>query len=243
MVNRIWKIVLVGVVIALLAAEGARADEKTADRAALDRKARAALALAATARAPHVATAPEPRPVARDYGTAHAAAIVEQRPLVVFVACEVQRCEGAICSKVEVDTFGHVKGPAVVVGYPQGRSLVIDSTLDCPADPKDLERAVDRATRKIVSPPAKPMPEAPPPADWKISADVPTSTATEGDGLEELNAWRAARGYRPFLRDDGLTAGAQGSCSATRATTSRSCRPAPTARGRAARPTRRPTAG
>lgn len=155
------------VVCLLVAALVGRAD----DKAALDRKAKAILALSAPKA--KTQTAPSPRAVEpRDYSSGHAKAMVTQKPLVVFVGCDVVPCEGAICSKVEGKTFGHVTGPAVVVGYPQGQTLYIDSTHPCPADPESLQRAVRAAAKKIDHPPTQTMPEAPKPNEWKISAEV-----------------------------------------------------------------------
>lgn len=167
MVNlRVWKLAVVGVVLSLLAAEARAGDEKQPDR---DRKARAALALAAAAKVPAPTAAPTPRVGVKDYAAGHAASLLDQRPLVVFVGCDVQRCEGAHCAKVDGDSFGHVKGPAIVVGYPQGQKLFIETTLPFPAAPAELKRAVDAAARKI-DPPAKRMPPAPAPDSWRIQA-------------------------------------------------------------------------
>jgi hypothetical protein len=41
------------------------------------------------------------------------------------------------------------------------------------------------------------------------SAIASLATVTEGDALDEVNATRAARGLRPFIRDDYLTMGAK----------------------------------
>lgn len=41
-------------------------------------------------------------------------------------------------------------------------------------------------------------------------------SVTEGDGLDEVNAQRAARGLRPYMRDEGLTQAAR-ACAAFRA--------------------------
>jgi hypothetical protein len=41
------------------------------------------------------------------------------------------------------------------------------------------------------------------------SSTTDLATLPEGDGLDEVNAKRAARGLRPFLRDDGLTLAAR----------------------------------
>src|SRR5262245_27206415 len=43
-----------------------------------------------------------------------------------------------------------------------------------------------------------------------------TMPAGSGDGLDEVNAQRAARGLRPYVRDEGLTQAAQ-KCAAFRA--------------------------
>jgi hypothetical protein len=53
----------------------------------------------------------------------------------------------------------------------------------------------------------------------QVSASTPAggaASAAPGDGLDEVNAQRAARGLRPFLRDDNLTRAAQ-DCAAFRA--------------------------
>ncbi len=48
------------------------------------------------------------------------------------------------------------------------------------------------------------------------ATDPAAASVADGDGLDEVNALRAARGLRPFLRDEGLTAGAR-ACAAARA--------------------------
>lgn len=48
------------------------------------------------------------------------------------------------------------------------------------------------------------------------SGDPLAASVGVGDGLDEVNALRAARGLRPLLRDEALTAGAQ-ACAAARA--------------------------
>jgi hypothetical protein len=55
------------------------------------------------------------------------------------------------------------------------------------------------------------------PASDIVSDAVPlSSSAAAGDGLDEVNAKRAARGLRPFVRDEGLTQAAH-ACAAFRA--------------------------
>jgi hypothetical protein len=48
------------------------------------------------------------------------------------------------------------------------------------------------------------------------AAVVATTSIVDGDALDEVNAKRAARGLRPYLRDDGLTQAAR-ACAAFRA--------------------------
>lgn len=211
------------------------------DKAKRERKAAAALALAASAKTT-AAKAPAPHKAGPcEYADGHARSLLDQKPLVVFVGCEVQACEGAICSTVKGHNFGAVQAPAIVIGFPRGQTLYIDSTLACPASAADLNKAIRNASKKIDVPLAKPMPQAPAPATWHVNADgsgcvcgdgckcksgecpsrcpvqTITKTASEGDGLDEVNAQRAARGLRPFLRDDGLAAAAR-ACAAHRAT-------------------------
>lgn len=71
-------------------------------------------------------------------------------------------------------------------------------------------------------------PASDPPASEYVSSYTPPAAtgdsattssdpnAAEGDGLEEVNAQRAARGLRPFIRDEGLTQAAR-ACAAHRA--------------------------
>lgn len=168
MVNRIWKLVLVGIVLSLLATE-ARADDKKAGR---DRAAKAALALAAAGKAPAITTAPQPRPAVRCYPTGCQAAKDAGKPLVVYVACPAVPVEGAIVAQCSVETFGETTGPAIVVGYPRGDRMYVESTLACDAKPADIQRAVKEAAKKS-TPPPKQMPAAAEAESWRISFSPP----------------------------------------------------------------------
>lgn len=53
------------------------------------------------------------------------------------------------------------------------------------------------------------------PAD-PTAVSIVAASGVEGDGLDEVNAQRAARGLRPFVRDEALTQAARG-CAAFRA--------------------------
>jgi len=63
------------------------------------------------------------------------------------------------------------------------------------------------------SPTYQPAPAAP---VASTSYYAPAGDSAPGDGLDEVNALRAGRGLRPFVRDEGLTAGAR-ACAAARA--------------------------
>jgi hypothetical protein len=54
------------------------------------------------------------------------------------------------------------------------------------------------------------------PTEAPVVSPTPFVSAAGGDGLDEVNAKRAARGLRPFLRDEGLTQAAH-ACAAFRA--------------------------
>lgn len=153
------------VVLALTLA--ANADDKK-----WENKAKAALALSA-GHDKQTTAAPAPRPVKeKTYADASAEALAERLPLLVFVACEPVKVDGAISSKFDGKTFGHVAGPAVAVCYPVGKTLMIDGSLKCPATKSELESAVLKVSSKI----GKPMPEkskAPTVGEYKIATEGP----------------------------------------------------------------------
>ena len=165
--DRLELVVIVLLALMLLAAAGVVRGDDDQDRA---RKAKVALALAAPAKPEPVASAPAPRPAGKlPYGDGYRRATVEQKPLVVFVGCDLPRPEGAVAAKAE-GPFAGVTGPAVVVGYPVGDRLFVDATISGPAvTPANVQKAVDAAARKIEAQPApKAMPAAPKPLDWQI---------------------------------------------------------------------------
>lgn len=135
-----------------------------ADDAARDRKAKVALALAG-AKPAAVAQAPAPRPAPKSYPDGHAAATIDQMPLVVFIGCDSIPVPGAIVAKA--DSLGDVTGPAVIVGYPVGGRLYIDATLPGDPDPAKVGAAVKSAAKKIDLPTSKDMP-APKPLKWNL---------------------------------------------------------------------------
>lgn len=156
----------VALAVSLVAVLGqtASASDEQADKA----KALLALSKAKGARA---ATAPAPHaPAPKDYATGYKAATADQVPLVVFVGCDVKPTAGAVACKCDAPSFGEAKAPAVVVGYPVGEKLMVDTTIKGQGTEAELKRAVEKAARKIGDIPAKPMP-APAPADWQIRGD------------------------------------------------------------------------
>jgi hypothetical protein len=140
------------------------------DKEKLELKAKAALSLAKTS--PRPVKAPAPRAVeVRDYATGYNKAIVDQKPLLVFIGCEIETHDGAISSRVEGPNFGNYKGPAVVVCYPTADRLNFDSVLSCPTEPAAVKKAIHDAARKIDRPQPKRMPEAVKTAEWKIDCE------------------------------------------------------------------------
>ncbi len=143
------------------------------DKSEFEFKAKAALAIA-KARSKVTSAAPAPHEAGpMKYDSGYQRSVADQKPLVVFVRCEPVKCEGAICSKYDADTFGEYKAPIVVVGFPPGGRLSIDSTLKCPASQSDIEKAVRSAAKKIDTAPAVPMPRAPNPKPYRIATEKP----------------------------------------------------------------------
>lgn len=142
------------------------------DQTQRERDAKAALALAAAVKRTTV-TAPLPREAGApvSYPVGYERSISAQLPLVVFVNCKGHRVEGAVVCEVKGREFKDVPGPAVVVGYPQGKSLYIDSTMACPVAPAILKKAIDNASKKIDTPAGKDTKQAPVPKDWRVSAE------------------------------------------------------------------------
>lgn len=146
-------------------------DDKQAQR---DRDAKAALALAMASKRAPASVAPKPRDAGGPipYPLGYEKAISSQVPLVVFVDCKGHRVEGAVSCEVQGKReFKDVASPAVVVGYPQGKTLYIDSTIPCPVPQGALKKAIDNATKKIDRPASKDAKTAPPPKDWRVSAE------------------------------------------------------------------------
>jgi hypothetical protein len=162
MVPRIWKLVAVGLVLAVFSGS-VLADDK-ADR---ERKAKAALALAAAAKAKATATAPAPRPADLvGYEEGSRRAVAGQYPIVVYCGFDGPRIADTVC--VRDDEYAGIKAPAAVVGYPVGDRLMEEARFTGKPSEAQIERAAHNARRKMD---CKPMPKRSESA-WKISADV-----------------------------------------------------------------------
>lgn len=156
--------------VAVLSALGtiASASDKQTQR---DRDAKAALALALAAKKSATSVAPRPHDAGGliSYSLGYEKVVAEQKPLVVFVSCQGHKVDGAVVSFAK--KLDGVDKPSVVVGYPQGQKIFIDSTIDCHVAPEAINKAVAKASKKIDVPPGKCGQVAPKPADWKVSAD------------------------------------------------------------------------
>ncbi len=137
------------------------ADDKSDRRS---RAAKVALALATPRAKP--ATAPAPRPGVPGYGSGYSQAVKDNKPLVVFVSCVPWQVEGAVVAKTEGPFAGNA-GPAVVVGFPDGERLLVDTTTTC--DREKVDAAVKSAQRKIDHKPKdNNKPAAPKPLKWDV---------------------------------------------------------------------------
>jgi hypothetical protein len=121
------------------------------------------------------------------YRNAYAASIRDRQPLVVFVGQPARDVAGA--RTITVPEFPEAAGPCVVVG------IVRDGEMSR----KDLDGSPSTPEIQAAATPA-----------------TPVISATWAEALDEVNATRAARGLRPFVRDHHLTLAAA-SCAEFRA--------------------------
>ena len=142
-----------------------------------DRKARVALALAATERKP---TAPAPHAVPLPgYAEGYRLALEKREPLVVYVGCDgrhpVERLPNVVVSAT-VELSGYERG-SVVVGYPRDGKLLVHATLRCPDHGEPVAKATEEARKKISAPAATPV-AAPIPLNWNVRAGPPCVCAS-----------------------------------------------------------------
>jgi hypothetical protein len=128
------------------------------------------------------------------YPAAYAASMKDQQPVLVFVGQPAQQVPGM--RSITVETFPEAAAPCVVVGVVRGGEMV-RKDLAGSAATADVQAAV---------------------ASLSNAGTVTTSqySPVQPDALDEVNAARAARGLRPFIRDPYLTAAAV-SCAEFRA--------------------------
>lgn len=120
-----------------------------------DAKARAVASLAlAKAKGRLIATAPAPRPAVLSYAEAKSLSLERNLPVVVFVGCEPQvRVPETLTVSVD-ELHGYASG-TVLVCYPSGGNLWADAKLACPADAREIEKAVKVAGKKVEARPVK----------------------------------------------------------------------------------------
>lgn len=129
------------------------------------------------------AVAPAPREARLTYAAGYKRATLDQMPLVILVNCEMPAPADAVVSRTTC--FGDTCGPAVIVGFPVGGRLYVDSKLTGKDVTQErVDAAVESAAKKIEVP-AKEMPGAgvkgkealPVPLDYQIKADSPDRPA------------------------------------------------------------------
>ena len=114
------------------------------------------------------------------YPEAYAASMRDRLPLLVYVGQPAREMAGA--RAISVKTYPDAAAPCVVVGVVRDGEMYRKDVASTPAT-QEIKSAIVALSA--------------PPATW-------------GDALDEVNATRAARGLRPFVRDDGLTSAAAG---------------------------------
>jgi hypothetical protein len=138
-----------------------------------DRKARVALALAATERtpvapAPHIAALP-------GYAEAYRLALKYDQPLVVYVGCEgrhpIERLPSVVVSAAR-ELEGYDRG-SVVVGYPRDGKLFVHAALRCPDHGDPVAKAAEDARKKITAAPVKTLTAPVPPCVCGPGCDCP----------------------------------------------------------------------
>lgn len=118
--------------------------------------------------------------------SAAALAAKEKLPLVIFVGQPGRSIPGAVVTRDD----SHGKKPGIYVYADSAKAGLRFDTLT------DAEL---RGIGKDVSRSASPFGQSSADAEFGVSVEA----------LDEVNAARAARGLRPFVRDDGLTAAAK----------------------------------
>jgi hypothetical protein len=131
-----------------------------------------------------VAGAGRAEPSADPYPAAYAASLSDHVPLLVFVGQPAREVTGM--RSISVATFPEATAPSVVVGIVYTDGQMYRKDLSGTATAQDIQAAVSGQTTST-------------------SFYRPSNSA---EALDEVNAARAARGLRPYIRDAYLTAGA-----------------------------------
>jgi len=137
---------------------------------------------------------------AESYSEARQIALEERLPLVVFVGEAQRKIRGTVEVSVKAGAFDDYPNKCIIVSYPTGEWR---ATLAAGA----TDAEIDRATKG----------EQPARTAFFAGPGGSGNPAVSGDdALDEVNAARARRGLRPYLRDEGLTQAAR-DCAAFRA--------------------------
>ena len=124
------------------------------------------------------------------YAAAYATTMNDHLPLLVYVGQPVREVPGT--RAISVDAFPDAAAPSVVVGVVLNGEMYRKDLGSSPTA-QDIQGAIA-----------------------SFSQTTSMYSPASAEALDEVNAVRAARGLRPFIRDDNLTAAA-GSCAEFRA--------------------------
>ena len=155
----------------------------------------------------YFAQASKPTPV--DYEAAKKQALSEHKPLVVFVGCDYRQIAG--CVVCQVYSLGsEYPSICIVVATPAAYEAVMHwrATLDKDATDANIRAAIEwgNGWQEVTQNPFDYRSyRSNPPVGPDGELLLPVRSV---EAMDELNAQRARRGLRPFLRHDGLTVAA-----------------------------------
>jgi hypothetical protein len=145
-------------------------------------------------------------PPAEEYRKAHPRAASEKSFLVTWVdSVPSIRIDGTLTATVD-ELEGYKSGDVAISGPWHDGRHVWYATLHKPSD-AEVKAALKKARAELegVKPAASPFAPSNSSVDGELSLPVGSH-----DALDELNAMRAARGLRPYIRDNNLTRAAIG---------------------------------
>jgi hypothetical protein len=159
-------------------------------------------------------------PILVDYQATMEQAAKAQWSVIVFVGIEQRTINGALSCKVKSLSGFPAKCIAVAVPDNQGWMTTAEQSLPTTATDAEIiaamraaRQAVSQSATRFTSPSSNQF--AAPTADGdaaNLRARLPFLNE-RADALDEVNARRAAKGLRPFLKDEGLTQAAYSAAS------------------------------